>query len=50
MPLANDRGQYVLRLRDANKPIWARGCWTLSGGGEPGETLDACVRRDSQGS
>jgi len=30
--LVNDRGQYLLHLRDANKPIDAAGMWSLPGG------------------
>lgn len=45
--LANDRGQYLLHLRDANKPIWASECWALPGGGrEQGESLEDCVHRE----
>lgn len=45
--LVNGRGQYLLHLRDANKPIWQSGSWALPGGSlEPGETLDDCVRRE----
>lgn len=45
--LVNGHGQYLLHLRDANKPIWQSGSWALPGGGrEPGETLDDCVHRE----
>ena len=42
-------GQYLLHLRDANKPwIWEPGCWSLLGGGrEPQDrTLLDTVRRE----
>lgn len=45
--LVNSRGEYLLHLRDANKPIWRAGTWAMPGGGrEPGETLEENVRRE----
>ncbi|MGW8697687.1 NUDIX domain-containing protein [Streptomyces eurythermus] len=34
----NQRGEYLLHLRDMREGIWAPGCWALLGGGhEPGD-------------
>lgn len=47
--IVNDAGQYLLHLRDANKPeIWEPGSWSLLGGGrEPGDrSLEETVRRE----
>lgn len=45
--LVNSRGQYLLHLRDANKPIWQAGKWALPGGGrEAGEALEETIARE----
>ncbi|MFI9042593.1 NUDIX domain-containing protein [Streptomyces sp. NPDC053726] len=45
--LVNSRGEYLLHLRDAHKPICDPGTWSLVGGGpEPGETLDEAIARE----
>jgi ADP-ribose pyrophosphatase YjhB (NUDIX family) len=45
--LTNSRGQYLLHLRDANKPICDPGTWSLIGGGPEGrETLDETIVRE----
>lgn len=44
----NGRGEYLLHLRDAHKPICDPGTWSLVGGGgtQPGETLDEAIARE----
>ncbi|MFJ8586638.1 NUDIX domain-containing protein [Streptomyces sp. NPDC093595] len=44
--LTNSRGQYLLHLRDANKPICDPGTWSLIGGGPEGQETphEAIVR------
>ncbi|WP_406011896.1 NUDIX hydrolase [Streptomyces sp. NBC_00984] len=43
----NGRGEYLLHLRDAHKPICDPGTWSLVGGGtEPGETPDEAIARE----
>ncbi|MEU9314980.1 NUDIX hydrolase [Streptomyces sp. NPDC048295] len=45
--IVNGRGDYLLHLRDAHKPICDPGTWSLVGGGpEPGETLDEAIERE----
>ncbi|ARH90111.1 MULTISPECIES: NUDIX domain-containing protein [Streptomyces] len=46
--LVNDAGQYLLHLRDANKPeICDPGTWSLIGGGpEPGESPHEAITRE----
>jgi 8-oxo-dGTP diphosphatase len=45
--LVNGRGQYLLHLRDAHKPISDPGTWSLPGGGQEGtETLDETIARE----
>ncbi|AVV46843.1 NUDIX domain-containing protein [Streptomyces sp. ID05-04B] len=45
--LVNRRGQYLLHLRDAHKPICDAGLWSLPGGAcEGDETLDEAVARE----
>ena len=45
--LVNSRGEYLLHLRDAHKPICDPGTWSLVGGGaEAGESLDEAVVRE----
>ncbi|MFF2807309.1 ATP-binding cassette domain-containing protein [Streptomyces sp. NPDC058000] len=45
--LVNDRGQYLLHLRDAHKEICDPGTWSLPGGApEPGETAYQAVTRE----
>ncbi|MFJ4465388.1 MULTISPECIES: NUDIX domain-containing protein [unclassified Streptomyces] len=45
--ISNGRGEYLLHLRDAHKPICDPGTWSLVGGGpEPGESLDAAIARE----
>ncbi|MET8744825.1 NUDIX domain-containing protein [Streptomyces sp. NPDC004728] len=45
--IVNSRGEYLLHLRDAHKPICDPGTWSLVGGGpEPGETLDEAIARE----
>ncbi|MGW5851781.1 NUDIX hydrolase [Streptomyces sp. NPDC055254] len=46
--LVNSLGQYLLHLRDANKPhIWDPGTWSIPGGGlEDGETSLRAVERE----
>ncbi|ORT60712.1 NUDIX domain-containing protein [Streptomyces sp. CB03238] len=45
--LTNSRGQYLLHLRDANKPICDPGTWSLIGGGPEGqETPDEAIVRE----
>ncbi|MFD8686588.1 NUDIX domain-containing protein [Streptomyces sp. NPDC059651] len=45
--LVNRRGQYLLHLRDANKPICDPGTWSLVGGAPEGaETLDEAIARE----
>ncbi|GHB27937.1 hypothetical protein GCM10010377_17550 [Streptomyces viridiviolaceus] len=45
--LINDAGQYLLHLRDANKPIRCPGTWALPGGhAEPGESCDEAIARE----
>lgn len=45
--LVNSRGQYLLHLRDANKPISQAGKWSLPGGGrEAGEHLQETIARE----
>ncbi|MFE6331754.1 NUDIX domain-containing protein [Streptomyces sp. NPDC057806] len=45
--LTNNRGQYLLHLRDANKPICDPGTWSLIGGGPEGhETPDETIVRE----
>ncbi|MFC8536630.1 NUDIX domain-containing protein [Streptomyces sp. NPDC057249] len=41
-------GQYLMHLRDAHKPIWEPGCWSLLGGGRERQdrTLLDTVRRE----
>ncbi|MFJ7073525.1 NUDIX domain-containing protein [Streptomyces sp. NPDC098781] len=44
--LVNGKGQYLLHLRDANKPINHAGMWCFLGGHtEPGETEDEGITR-----
>lgn len=45
--LVNRLGQYLLHLRDANKPICDPGTWSLVGGAPEGaETLDEAIARE----
>ncbi|MFD7016657.1 methyltransferase, FxLD system [Streptomyces sp. NPDC059928] len=45
--LTNDRGEYLLHLRSANKPIWGPGTWALLGGHtERGESCDEAIARE----
>ncbi|MCZ1013767.1 ATP-binding cassette domain-containing protein [Streptomyces albulus] len=45
--LVNDRGQYLLHLRDAHKEIHDPGTWSLPGGApEPGETAHEALARE----
>nr|WP_307710200.1 NUDIX domain-containing protein [Streptomyces sp. V1I6] len=45
--ILNSRGQYLLHLRDAHKPICDAGTWSLVGGGlEEGESLDEAIARE----
>lgn len=45
--IVNDRGQYLLHLRDAHKPICDPGTWSLPGGGREGtETLEEAIARE----
>ncbi|MFF3851138.1 NUDIX domain-containing protein [Streptomyces sp. NPDC002328] len=45
--LVNRRGQYLLHLRDAHKPIFDPGAWSLPGGAMEGdETPEECVARE----
>jgi 8-oxo-dGTP diphosphatase len=45
--LVNSHGEYLLHLRDANKPICDPGTWSLVGGGpEEEETLDEAIVRE----
>ncbi|MFD9602854.1 NUDIX domain-containing protein [Streptomyces sp. NPDC059970] len=45
--IVNSRGEYLLHLRDAHKPICDAGTWSLVGGGpEPGETPDEAIARE----
>ncbi|WRZ87407.1 NUDIX hydrolase [Streptomyces sp. NBC_01022] len=45
--LVNSQGQYLLHLRDANKPICDPGTWSLVGGAPEGpETLDEAIARE----
>ncbi|MGF1237768.1 NUDIX hydrolase [Streptomyces sp. 2-6] len=45
--IVNSRGQYLLHLRDAHKPICAPGTWSLVGGGsEDGETPHEAIVRE----
>ncbi|MFD6531152.1 NUDIX domain-containing protein [Streptomyces sp. NPDC060184] len=45
--ITNGRGEYLLHLRDANKPICDSGAWSLVGGGAEGtETPDEAIRRE----
>ncbi|MEV7237570.1 NUDIX domain-containing protein [Streptomyces sp. NPDC051020] len=45
--LVDDSGRYLLHLRDANKPIWRPGHWSLLGGHtEPGESCDEAIARE----
>lgn len=45
--LVNDRGQYLLHLRDAHKEIHDPGTWSLPGGApEPGESAHQAVTRE----
>jgi 8-oxo-dGTP pyrophosphatase MutT (NUDIX family) len=44
--LVNSRGEYLLHLRDAQKPICDPGTWSLAGGPEPGESPDEAVARE----
>lgn len=45
--LVNRRGQYLLHLRDAHKPICDPGAWSLPGGaGEGSETLAQAIARE----
>ncbi len=45
--LVNSQGQYLLHLRDANKPICDPGTWSLVGGAPEGaETLDEAITRE----
>ncbi|MGW1465026.1 NUDIX domain-containing protein [Streptomyces sp. NPDC002308] len=47
--ITNGRGEYLLHLRDANKPICDSGTWSLVGGGAEGtETPDDAIRREIQ--
>ncbi|GAA4936225.1 hypothetical protein GCM10023237_68300 [Streptomyces coeruleoprunus] len=47
MILTNGHGQYLLHLRDANKPICDAGTWSLIGGAREGEeTLDEAMARE----
>ncbi|MGW0859132.1 NUDIX domain-containing protein [Streptomyces sp. NPDC002690] len=39
--IINDRGDYLLHLRDAHKPICDSGTWSLVGGGGEGEESPA---------
>ncbi|WP_124276759.1 NUDIX domain-containing protein [Streptomyces sp. ADI93-02] len=44
--IVNGRGQYLLHLRDAHKPICDAGTWSLVGGGPEGdESLDEAIAR-----
>ncbi|PNE40964.1 ABC transporter [Streptomyces noursei] len=45
--LVNDRGQYLLHLRDAHKEIHDPGTWSLPGGApEPGESAHEAIARE----
>nr|WP_309063164.1 NUDIX domain-containing protein [Streptomyces sp.] len=45
--IVNSRGQYLLHLRDAHKPICDAGTWSLVGGGsEEGESPDEAIVRE----
>lgn len=45
--IINDRGDYLLHLRDAHKPICDSGTWSLVGGGGEGEeSLDDTIARE----
>ncbi|MFS0696764.1 NUDIX hydrolase [Streptomyces nitrosporeus] len=45
--IVNNRGQYLLHLRDAHKPICDAGTWSLVGGGpEEGESPDGTIARE----
>ncbi|WP_327312404.1 NUDIX domain-containing protein [Streptomyces sp. NBC_01235] len=45
--LLNRRGQYLLHLRDAHKPICDPGTWSLPGGAREGdETPEEAVARE----
>ncbi|MGW6154319.1 methyltransferase, FxLD system [Streptomyces sp. NPDC055144] len=45
--LTNDRGEYLLHLRSAHKPIWRPGMWALPGGNtERGEGCDEAIARE----
>ncbi|MFF7651074.1 NUDIX domain-containing protein [Streptomyces sp. NPDC007983] len=47
--IVNSRGQYLLHLRDAHKPIPDPGTWSLPGGGPEGaETLEEAIAREIQ--
>ncbi|WP_258053835.1 NUDIX domain-containing protein, partial [Streptomyces sp. Ru72] len=46
--IVNDRGEYLLHLRDQVPGIWEPGAWSLLGGGrEPGDrSLGETARRE----
>lgn len=50
--IVNGRGEYLLHLRDANKPICDSGTWSLVGGGgegaeSPAETIAREIREET---